>query len=215
MIKKIISILSFVALFSTITLPSFAGYLNPEQIDAANNLADKKIINNHFWDPENYDLNDNVLRQEIAAIARWMYEIWEWKNILDLKKKRCDNIFADVSSIIPNSWACYSIEALIDNNIISSNLNFRPEDNITKAETIGMLIKSIWFEYEFDDTLSIWWQEQIVDFAVKKGIIEKFTDYNTNATRWWVFMIANITLKIDKEEKRIEDEQWIHTNEPM
>jgi hypothetical protein len=32
---------------------------------------------------------------------------------------------------------------LVDNDLISANTNFRPEDFITKAETLGMLIKAI------------------------------------------------------------------------
>jgi hypothetical protein len=39
-------------------------------LEAANSLAEQKIINNHVNDPENYNLSDNVLRQEIAAVAR-------------------------------------------------------------------------------------------------------------------------------------------------
>jgi hypothetical protein len=37
---------------------------------AANNLADRGIINNHKNDPLEYNLTDNVLRQEIAAVSR-------------------------------------------------------------------------------------------------------------------------------------------------
>jgi hypothetical protein len=59
------------------------------------------------------------------------------------KKQKCDNIFADLSATNPNSWACVNVEVLVDNNLISANTNFRPEDFITKAETLGMLIKAI------------------------------------------------------------------------
>ena len=216
--KKIISFLSCIILLLATSLTSFAGYLVQWQIDSANNLAEKKIINDHSKDPENYNLNDNVLRQEIAAVARWVYEVWQWKNILDLKKSTCDSIFSDVSSTTPNTWACYSIEALVDNDLISANATFRPEDKITKAETIGMLIKAIWFDYEYDTTSSKNWQEQIVDFAVQKWVIEMFTDYNEEATRWWVFLVADTTIKKDEEEKRIkkqeleEKEKWIYSD---
>jgi len=39
-------------------------------IEAANNLASDGIINNHSDNTSLYNLNDNVLRQEIAAVAR-------------------------------------------------------------------------------------------------------------------------------------------------
>ncbi|MDF1682575.1 MAG: hypothetical protein P1U46_02255 [Patescibacteria group bacterium] len=57
---------------------------------------------------------------------------------------------------------------MVDNNLISKNDLFRPEDKITKAESLGMLIKSIGFDYSYDSSNSKTWQEQIVDYAVSK-----------------------------------------------
>ena len=211
--RKMISISLFLAILFTFTLSVFAVDLLSEEISAANNLAKKKIINDHSGDIQNYNLKDNVLRQEVAAIARWVFETWKSKKILALKKTKCDNIFSDVSATKPNTWACYSIEALVDNNLISANKTFRPEDKITKSETIAMLIKAIWFDYQFNSSSTKWWQEQIVDYAVSKGVIkEKFTDYNTDATRWWVFNIADLTIKKDIEEKI---EKWIYSDEAL
>jgi len=214
MFKKVIStiIVSTVILSGLITFASSEEYLN-----AANNLAEKHIINDHKNDSKNYKLDDNVLRQEIAAVARATYEVGKGKDISSLKKDRCDGIFGDVSSTKPNSWACYSIEALVDNDLISANTNFRPEDKITKAETLGMLIKAIGFDYAYNPDSSKSWQEQIVDFAVEKGVTERFTDYNTDATRGWVFMIADVTIKKDEEIKKIikEKEQGTYTDEAL
>jgi hypothetical protein len=39
-------------------------------IEAANALAAQNIINDHSSDTDAYNLNQNVLRQEIAAVAR-------------------------------------------------------------------------------------------------------------------------------------------------
>jgi hypothetical protein len=63
-------LLVFLVLSFGILNISFAGYTTGEQIEAANNLAEQKIINNHKEDPENYNLDSHVLRQEIAAVAR-------------------------------------------------------------------------------------------------------------------------------------------------
>jgi hypothetical protein len=57
---------------------------------------------------------------------------------------------------------------LVDNNLISRNTNFRPEDKITKSETIAMLIKAIGFDYQMDANSSKNWQEQVVDYAAEK-----------------------------------------------
>ena len=188
--KKIISLLVLLSLFSFIFNNSFAEnelYEN-DYVIAANSLAEKGIINNHEMDPENYNLDDYVLRQEIAAVSRWI----AW---LD-KKTICDWIFNDVSSTNPNNWACYSVEALADVHLIAKNENFRPEANISKAEAIGMIVKSAWYDYNYDSTSDKIWQEQVVDYAYNNWIIDsKFSDYNASATRWWIFYVASIIIQ--------------------
>jgi hypothetical protein len=97
---------------------------------------------------------------------------------------------------------------LVDNDLISRNFNFRPEDKITKSETIAMLIKAIWFDYKLDEKSSKNWQEQIVEYASKKWVIKNFTDYNTYATRGWVFQVADTTIRKDIEIKnKIKEEK--------
>jgi len=203
MYKKIIS--SFIVIASLSVTIVWATSLN-EMIEAANNLASDGIINNHSDNTSLYNLNDNVLRQEIAAVARWVAWLW--------KKTKCDNIFSDLSATNPNTWACVNVEVLVDNDLISKNTTFRPEDKITKAETLGMLIKAIGFDYSYNTSSSKGWQEQIVDFAVWKWVVDRFSDYNTEATRWWVFELADTTIKKDKEIKKMKKEA-IYSDEAL
>jgi hypothetical protein len=71
MFKKIISGIALVAITSTVSFASYSAIIdNKTELDSANSLAEQEIINNHMNDPENYHLLDNVLRQEIAAVAR-------------------------------------------------------------------------------------------------------------------------------------------------
>ncbi len=170
------------------------------QREAAKDLAKRWIINNHEDNPSLYNFNEKVVRQELWAITRGIAKLE--------KSKKCENIFKDLTNIIPNSWACVNIEPLVKNNFIARNDYFRPEENVTKAEVLWMLIKALWFEYKYNSDLNTSWQEQIVDFASKKWIIEKFTDFNKFATRWFVFKVADVK-KIEvpdkkKEKKKIE-----------
>ncbi|QFR39302.1 hypothetical protein A9Q91_03635 [Candidatus Gracilibacteria bacterium 28_42_T64] len=192
MYKKIISLVVV-----SLSVAAVSASYN-DMIEAANNLASDGIINDHSDNTSLYNLDDNVLRQEIAAVARGVAGL--------SKKSSCDNIFTDLSATNPNSWACVNVEVLVDNNLISKNTTFRPEDKITKAETIGMLIKAIGFDYSYNTASSKGWQEQIVDFAVAKGVIDRFYDYNSDATRGWVFEVADTTIKKDKEIKKMKEE---------
>jgi hypothetical protein len=67
-----------------------------------------------------------------------------------------------------------------------------------------MLIKAIWFDYNYDPYWVWNWQEQVVLYAADKWVLENFTDYNTDATRWWVFKIADTTIKKDEEIKYLK-----------
>ncbi len=212
MFKKVLISVSIIAITWAVSFASYSAVVdNKTELDSANSLAEQKIINNHINDPINYNLQDNVLRQEIAAVARWVAKL--------PKKWKCDNEFKDLSDTNPNTWACRNVEVLVDNDLISRNNNFRPEDKITKSETIAMLIKAIWFDYEYDNSSAKNWQEQIVEYAASKWVIELFTDYNTDATRWWVFQVADTTIRKDieiKEKiKEKEIKKWTYTDEAL
>jgi len=210
MFKKVISTISLVAITWAISYASYSAVVdNKTELESANSLAEQKIINNHVNNPENYNLSDNVLRQEIAAVARWVAKL--------PKKWRCDNEFKDLTDTKPNTWACRNVEALADADLIAKNEYFRPEDKITKSETIAMLIKAIWFDYKFNPNSDKNWQEQIVEYAASKGVVELFTDYNTDATRWWVFQVADTTIRKDIEIKKQEEikKKKLYTDEAM
>ncbi len=223
MIKKIISALALVTIMLTTSFASYNGggttesvsfapisaiIDNKTELESANSLAERKIIKDNSIDPKKYYLDNKVLRQEIALIA---------KRIAKLETKtKCDNIFSDISATNPNDWACVNIEALVDSNLISKNDSFRPEDNISKSEAVIMLIRAIWFDFTIDSKSSKNWQVQVIEYAAEKWVLEIFTDYNTEATRGWIFKIADTTIKRDEEIKRqIKEKEAKYSDEAM
>jgi len=191
--KKIISLL---ALF-TVSISGIVSAYTPEQLTSANNLAVKWIIQNHAWNPADYNLDSPVLRQEIALISRRVSGVSE--------KSTCDNEFNDVTATMPNTWVCKNVEALVDNNLISANTSFNPENNISKSEALIMFIKSIWFpNFEVVDPAN--WQQEVVAFGVANWVVDNFTDYNVEAKRGWIFQIADFSIKV--KEDRIKKGTW-------
>lgn len=180
--KKILGI----ALVGLVSVSTSYAYTSA-QLDAANSLAAQWIINDKSANVLDYNLDQNVLRQEIAAVARWVAGV--------SKTTTCDNRFNDVWATTPNTWACYSIEALLNENLIAANASFRPEDTITKAEGLGMLVKAACADYNYDANKAGSWQEQLVDYSVQQGIVTNFTDYNSAATRGWVFEAGDMSMK--------------------
>ena len=135
----------------------YALYTN-DQLESANDLSERGVIKDHKMDPKAYNLDENVLRQEIALISRRVSGFKE--------NTGCKNTFSDVSSSTPNTWACKNIESLVDNDLITANESFRPEDSITKSEALIMFIRSIGFDFKINDMSN--WQKEVVDFAVSK-----------------------------------------------
>ncbi len=197
--RKTTATVALVTLVSGIFSTGVSAYSTAE-VDAANELAAAGIINNHSADPAGYNLDQNVLRQEIAAVARGVAG-------LD-KKTTCDNSFADVSATTPNTWACFSVEALLDAGLVAANENFRPEANITKAEAVGMMVKAAFGdEYMYDESKGTSWQEQVVAFAAMNGVVSSFTNYDTPATRGFVFEAgaAAMTSSVEEEDDILSD----------
>lgn len=190
--KKLLSLFVLFWIFISLNVSAYT----QSQVDSANNLASKWIIKDHKKDPTWYNLDDPVLRQEIALISRRVSGVAE--------NKECMNKFKDVSATKPNDWVCKNVEALVDYKLISANEYFNPERNISKSEALIMFIKSIWFaDFEINDVNN--WQKEVVDFAVSNWVVAEFTDYNTEAKRGWIFQIADFSIKV--KEERIK--KWI------
>jgi hypothetical protein len=141
--RKITAGVALTAMVMSTTFTGVSAATSTAELDAANALAAKGAIVSHTFDPAAYNLGDNVLRQEIAAVA---YEI---ANLT--KKSTCENKFKDVSATTPNTWACGVVEALLDAGLIAANENFNPEAKITKAEALGMMVAAAYKDaYSYD-----------------------------------------------------------------
>jgi hypothetical protein len=69
-----------------------------------------------------------------------------------------------------------------------------------------MMVKAAFgSEYSFDSSLETSWQEQVVDFAVSKGVVSSFTNYDTAATRGFVFEAGANSVVATEEETAVEE----------
>gem|GEM_PF-356900 len=189
--KKTTAAVALVTLVSGIFSTGVSAYSTSE-VGAANTLAEAGIINNHSDNSAAYNLDQNVLRQEIAAVAR---------GIAGLPKATTYSaVFSDVTATTPNTWAWASVNALADAGLVAKNPTFRPEANISKAEAVGMVVKAAFGDaYAFDAAKGTTWQEQVVAFAVENGVVSSFTNYDTAATRGFVFEAGANALSSDDD----------------
>lgn len=188
-ILKIILFISSFLIFSKIfavdvnMYPNFISEKN--YLESANYLAEQKIIVNNSENPEKYNINSNILRQEIAWIILKASKIET--------NSKCEWIFSDVKITSSNSWACPTIEALARENIVAKNPTYRPTSSVSKAEWLAFIVNT-YFEAEYfifrstkgRDKKS--WEENIVEFAKQNKILrEEIGNYKDPATRWFIF----------------------------
>jgi len=167
--KKIFSTFCLLSL----TLSTY--WYTQKQLNSANTLADRWIIVKQS-DPTLYKLDNNITRKEFMKV------------FVNLKgepvQDTCNGYFRDVL----NDWGCKYIEWSLKWWHIARNDDFRPNDSITKAETMKLILKARGIDriqnggdWRFVDMLT----------AYKKWIIEDpYYDYDTIATRGWIFEIA-------------------------
>lgn len=172
-----------------------------------------------------YRLDQSVLRQEVAAMAVKLKG-------LDLSDEYvCQNIFLDVNSAQPNTWACRVIELAASNDISSIDAElFRPEVETTRAEALAMLMGGICLDLDMidisgitfsDDTAD--WQKRIIAAANLYGISSHTTTFkpNNSATRGEIFVFATNLHKLSEqkdfcgeiETKQVVSSTWYMSGE--
>ncbi len=178
--RKVVASITLAALVITTGATGTSAYTNDELV-AANGLAAAGVINDNSANPAGYNFASTILRNESAKIAVNLDSGVSMK-------KTCDDSFADVSATTPNDWTCGYAEALLDAGKVSANTNFNPLSNLTKAEATKMMLEAAGCTDVYTNADK--WQAETVAFAAENDIVSSFTDYNTPATRAFVFTVA-------------------------
>ena len=179
--KKIFIVTTLFLQISTSFALSPALEYNDDELQWANFMAQSSYIVDYSNSPEKYRLNDSITRREVMKVIANIAgaEFWD----------TCEWKFSDVKS---SDWGCKYIERALSIGIVANNTNFRPNDSISKAEALKMLLKGRGVE-KTSDTGN--WQ----------------ADYNTAASRGWIFMSGNRIINNIQVEQiwEIDDTQAI------
>jgi len=144
-------------------------------ISAAGYLAAQGVIT-AAQDSSAYRLEDTITRKEMMKI------------VMNLSGKAspdtCESVFDDVV----NDWGCKYIEAALKNNFIAQNANFRPDESITKAESIKLVLKARGIDKAYNSSD---WQGDYMRTALDNGLLDaSYSDHNSSATRGWIFSLS-------------------------
>lgn len=189
--------------FFTISSVSAEEYTTKTPLEAANFLASEGIITDQSANPTEYRLLDTITRQEVMKIVA--------KLSGETIPESCSWTFSDVDV---NGWGCKYIEWALSKGYIAQNPTFRPGDNITKTEAMKLVLKVKGIpKTQVTDN----WQEDYMMTAYEYGVInEKYSDYNADATRGWIFQITTSTIEQEEEIKvKVEEKQKLMSDEAM
>lgn len=176
--KIMLGLTSFIMLSLTI-LPNLQADVEQESIDSANTLAKSGIIVDNSSDPKKYNFWDGITRREMLKIMMnlsWA-PIWE----------TCEQKFSDLPV---SDWGCkYAMKAL-ELGFIAPNTTFRPNADVSKIEALKMILRAKNIEPNITSDWRVWYVEK----ASELWYISKFSDYNTQAKRSFVFQIGAKTI---------------------
>ena len=184
--KKIFSVI-VLGLF-ILSFNSVFAYTEKEKL-AWDFLSYKDIINTQeSW--EDYDLDKEITRREMSKVTIKL----SWISISD----NCSEVFGDLKKW---DWGCKYAEIWVENSFFAKNTNFNPDNNISKIEALKMVMKGRKIEKEETED----WREGYVNSAVKSWLLEEgFIDYDTLATRWWIFLMAQRAIEFSGEDEDIK-----------
>lgn len=152
--------------------PNLKADIESNSLENAQKLADAGIIQNNSTNTENYKLKNSISRREMLKI---MINL-SWNQV----QENCEWKFADLPS---SDWWCKYAETALKLWYISANKYFRPDDNVSKAESLKMIFKAKWIDVEKTTDWRVWY----VNKATELWYSEKFYDYDNASLRSFVF----------------------------
>ncbi len=189
--KKTTASVALVALVSG-TFSTGVAAMDLAEINAATSLANKGFIN-EVETVADFRLDATITRAEAAKVAAMIAGV--------TPNDSCEGKFSDVSATTPNNWVCGYVEALLEEGLLSANNEYNPERNLSKTESLKMMLEAAGDDVEYGSD----WQADFVAYAVAAGYISNFTDYNTAATRGFVFVASDASHEANNEGDILDD----------
>ena len=126
-------------LFITVLLPSAFAW-TPHNLQSANFIASKQIINDNSLSPSSYNLDYKITRREMLKVMMNLSG--------DSVSESCSQSFSDLSS---SDWGCKYADAALSQGYIAANELFRPDDQITQIESLKMIMQAIGMQRDSND----------------------------------------------------------------
>jgi S-layer homology domain len=178
--KKVTSAVAGLAIVFSIVSP-IAGVnaAYSSSLEAANKLASINVVKDNSANPADYRLGDTITRREVMKVAI---------NLASCQSVALNTSYAGKFSDVPASdWAWKYAETAVDKGFVAANATFNPGRNVTKGEGLKMIMNVTKID-KASGGANFW--ADYVSAGVSAGIVDSFSDYDTIATRGWIFKVA-------------------------
>lgn len=184
LLKKVTSAVALTAIVASTIGSVSSTYANTAETEAANKLAGLGVIADQTSNVSAYRLGDTITRREMLKVMMNLNG--------STVENKCEGKFTDLPA---TDWGCKYAEAALAKGFIAANATFRPNDNVSKAEALKMVMKAKGVEKDASATT---WEKAYVNAAVTAGLIDaSFTDYSTASKRGFTFTAAANAISAD------------------
>ena len=143
-----------------------------------------------------YNLDKTMTRKEFMKVLA--NKVW------DEIANECDYEFRDVR----NDWGCKYIEWAMKKAFVAQDEYFRPNEAMTKAEAMKLILKVRNIE-RIQKTSD--WRDDDMETAFQKWIIDlEYSDYDSTATRGWIFEALATEEGLYVEKAKAEYQATLH-----
>ena len=148
-----------------------------------------------------FGLSQTITRKEMMKIVMNL----SGKNVPD----SCNGDFSDVT----NDWGCKYIESALSSGFIAANATFRPDDSISKAEAMKLILKARGIEKAYNTTN---WQDDYMQTAFDYGLVSStYSDHNNAALRGWIFSVGAAQEDMMKKDDNESEDVMIKEGDVM
>ncbi len=129
--KKVTAAAAALSIVLSIVSPVVGVKAADASVDAANRLASLGVIVDNSADPSKYNLGSNITRREMLKVMM---------NLSSVEvTETCEGKFSDLPA---SDWGCKYAEAALKAGFIAANAKFRPNDMVTEAEALKMIMQA-------------------------------------------------------------------------
>ncbi|HRI35714.1 MAG TPA: S-layer homology domain-containing protein [bacterium] len=191
-LRKTVSAVSALAIVVSTMAPALSVNAASEFVPYADALANAGVVNK-VASTDEYRLGDSLTRAEMAKVAINLKRLKD----TSLALENCTGtVFGDVDASLGD--LCQYIETAASIGMVSmANANYRPKDNVTRAEMVKMLLVSQGVaptdvDAGFSDVAGLGDLTGYINAAAAAGIVSKNASFrpNANANRGEAFKVA-------------------------